>query len=218
MPKRLVDSDIWKKQRWFRKLSPIYKLAFLYLKDQCDHCGMWTVSVLDLIDDLGIEDFDINDFVEKVNKDYEPTTGVQKGRERLITLSKGSEGLQRASKGSEGYVWITGFCNFQYAGKDHKIYPASASNSAICMLIGHGLINEAIEKGFVTLSNPIEAFERGKDKYKDKYNNTQDKTLHNKLDYGDKFSKNGNGSTNSASGKYDPFAGLGTPKPEIKQN
>jgi hypothetical protein len=34
----------------------------------------------------------------------------------------------------------------------------------------------------------------------------------------EKFSKNGNGRTNGASGKYDPFARLGNPKPETKQN
>ncbi len=164
MAKRLVDTEVWKKQRWFRKLSPIYKLAFLYIKDQCDHAGLWNISVLDLIDDLGIELFDVEDFVLKCNLDFDKKTGVQNHRERLVTLPN-------------GYIWITSFCQFQYAGKDNKIHAANASFSAIQKLHGLDLIDLAVKNKYLTLANPLDSFLRSKDKDKDKdkdnLNNTQ---------------------------------------------
>ena len=67
MAKRFNDTDIWKKQRWFRKLKPDYKLAFYYIKDQCNHAGIWEVDCSDLIEDLGLLSFDINDFLVSIN-------------------------------------------------------------------------------------------------------------------------------------------------------
>lgn len=40
MAKRFTDTDKWKRQS-FRELPHKAKLAFLYLCDQCDYCGIW---------------------------------------------------------------------------------------------------------------------------------------------------------------------------------
>jgi hypothetical protein len=42
--KRLTDLDKWKKP-FFRKLPYEYKLFWLYLLDDCDHCGIWHVDL-----------------------------------------------------------------------------------------------------------------------------------------------------------------------------
>lgn len=40
MPKRMTDTDKWKKP-FIKSLSPEYKLFWLYLLDDCDHAGIW---------------------------------------------------------------------------------------------------------------------------------------------------------------------------------
>ena len=40
MAKRFTDTGIWDED-WFYELSLEYKLFFFYLKDSCDHAGIW---------------------------------------------------------------------------------------------------------------------------------------------------------------------------------
>ncbi len=44
MPKRFIDTEIWKKG-WFRKLEPTIKLFIIYLFTNCDHAGLLDVDV-----------------------------------------------------------------------------------------------------------------------------------------------------------------------------
>jgi len=43
MAKRFTDNEKWKKP-FFKKLSTINKLFFLYIIDECDHAGIWNVE------------------------------------------------------------------------------------------------------------------------------------------------------------------------------
>ena len=43
MAKRFTDSEKWKKP-WFRGLSPLHKCFWEYLRDNCDHAGVWEVD------------------------------------------------------------------------------------------------------------------------------------------------------------------------------
>lgn len=162
MAKRFGDTDIWKKQRWFRKLSPNYKLAFLYIKDQCDHAGIWNIECTDLVEDLGINEFNLADFVSACNTEYDKNTGERTLKERIRILDK-------------GYVWVTGFIQFQYKGKEGLVNPYAAPvKTALQILIGYRLLEEAINKGYITLTEGLADLPEGyltpkeKDKDKDK--------------------------------------------------
>ena len=43
MAKRFTDNEKWKK-RFFKGLSTVNKLFFLYILDECDHAGIWHVE------------------------------------------------------------------------------------------------------------------------------------------------------------------------------
>jgi hypothetical protein len=143
MAKRFGDTEIWKRQRWFRKLNPIYKLAFCYIKDQCDHAGIWNIDCSDLIEDLGIDSFDLSDFVKLINTEYDKITGSTTNKDRIIIVHG-------------NMLWITGFIQFQYESKE-KIVPATANavKSAL-FLLDSIKINPS--KPFRTLPNPSEPF------------------------------------------------------------
>jgi len=157
MPKRFGDTDIWKKQRWFRKLSPEYKLAFLYIKDQCDHAGIWNIDCADLIEDLGIITFDLLDFINCCNTEYDKKSGMITHKERIRVLDK-------------GYAWVTGFIQFQYKGKEGFVNPYAAPvKTALQILSGFKLLDEAINKSYITLTEDLPVgYLTPKDKDKDK--------------------------------------------------
>jgi len=156
MAKRFTETEIWKSQRWFRKLSPIYKLAFCYIKDNCNHSGLWKVDCSDLIDDLGLESFDMNEFIEDVNTEFDPLNGKKVKKERLRLVKK-------------NYLWITGFIQFQYEGKDKTVSFSAPVRTALMFLQSIDLLQESIDKGYVTLKEPLpEGWKAPKDKDKDK--------------------------------------------------
>jgi hypothetical protein len=136
MAKRFTDTDLWKKQRWFRKLNPLNKLVFCYIKDLCNHAGIWKVECSDLIDDLGLDEFDINQFIEAVNTEFDKITGKKILKERLLLLS-------------DNILWISGFVQFQYEGKDGKVNPDAAPvrTALLCL--------QGLRIPSVTLAHPL---------------------------------------------------------------
>ena len=47
MPKRFIETNIWKKS-WWRKLPPKIKLFYIYMICNCDHAGIWSDVDLEL--------------------------------------------------------------------------------------------------------------------------------------------------------------------------
>lgn len=142
MAKRQTETKIWTTQRWFKKLHPCYKLAWKYLTDVCDHSGIWKVDYGQLVDDTGIEDFDMKKFMDACNQDFDKQNGEKISRERIKMVNKNT-------------VWLTGFIRFQYENKDFMINPdVPAINSALTILNGYGILDEGIDKGYITLSKP----------------------------------------------------------------
>lgn len=137
MAKRFTDSDIWKKQRWFKKLSPNEKLAFYYIKDQCTHWGMWNIDCIELMEDTGIEDFDLNVFIQSVNSEYDKITGKRINKKRLILLP-------------DNRLWITGYLQFQWENKGGLLtLTAPAVRHGIHAILSSDLLNLSIDEGFI---------------------------------------------------------------------
>ena len=84
--KRFTDTEIWKKQ-WFQDLTPEYKMAWFYLKDNCDNVGVWSVN-LKLADFQIGKEIDWNIFLSKCNSNI-----------RVLSDTK---------------WWLMDFCNYQY--------------------------------------------------------------------------------------------------------
>lgn len=141
MAKRHTDSEIWTRQRWFKKLSKDYKLAFFYIKDMCDNIGVWNIDCADLVEDTGIEDFDLSDFIAHCNKEYDKRTGKPTSKVRLKIIN-------------ETELWITGFCQFQYENKVTKIisHEHQIWYSAYFKLLEKGLVKEAVDKRYIVVN------------------------------------------------------------------
>jgi hypothetical protein len=136
MSKRFTDTELWKKQRWFRKLSPTYKLVFCYIKDLCNHAGIWTIDCSDLVDDLGLEEFEISDFVAAINTEFDKISGVKIAKERVIVLEN-------------NMLWITGFVQFQYKNHGGLVNPESSPVRTALMVL------EGLRIPPVTLAQPL---------------------------------------------------------------
>jgi hypothetical protein len=143
MAKRFGDTEIWKRQRWFRKLPAEYKLAFCYIKDQCDHAGIWNIDCSDLIEDLGIDTFDLPRFIEAINTEYDKITGSNITKNRVIVIHG-------------NMLWITGFVQFQYEGKDKIVSATANAVKSALSLLDNIKINPS--EPFRTLPNPSEPF------------------------------------------------------------
>jgi len=143
MARRFTDSEIWS-QEWFRRLSRDYKLAFFYIKDRCDIAGIWPVSKHNIERDTGVEDFNILKFLEALNSDFNAVTGDKIDRNRVIWVS-------------ETEICITNFIQFQNENKKtRKIKPAGLyAKTALEILAGRNLLNDFLDKGYITLSEPF---------------------------------------------------------------
>lgn len=156
MAKRFTDTEIWKKQRWFKQLSPFHKLAFMYIKDSCNHAGIWKIDIFELLDDTGLESLDIHDFIKSVNIDYDCFTGEKTERDRLIIIEN-------------KYLWLTGYIQYHWQKKNLAINPEiPAVKTALELLDGLHILDIALQKSYVTLTKPLQ---RGIDKDNNNINN-----------------------------------------------
>lgn len=86
---KMTLAEKWR-DRWFRKLDPVEKLAFLYMCDSCDCAGFLEVD---------IEKFSFETGVPKEN--WEKMLGLEGTSKGLKGSSKGLEGSNKGLKGSK---------------------------------------------------------------------------------------------------------------------
>lgn len=96
MAKRYTETTIWDDD-WFYELSPEYKLFWFYIKDNCDHGGVWKPKTRAFKSATDVE-IDLDKALEYFN--------MNKTRIRVL---------------KNGYWFIEDFFHFQYAGRDGKL-------------------------------------------------------------------------------------------------
>lgn len=137
MAKRFTDSAKWQ-DPWFRRLLPDYKLAWLYLLDNCDAAG-----VIDLDRDLAI--FQIgNTFC------WDEFIAATEGRVTILP---------------NGKLWLTKFIAWQYGELSEDCRPHRA---VIALCEKHGLDERVLENPERVSEQPERVQEKDKDKDKDK--------------------------------------------------
>ena len=115
--KRLHDASIWDKP-WFRKLAPIDKCAFGFIKDKCDNVGVW------------VPDFESAEFFIGAEVDWEALPEKLNGNIRIL---------------DNGKWFLVDFCEFQH--KDLISGSTSnACKSYVSLLLKHDLLQGFMEK------------------------------------------------------------------------
>lgn len=122
MGKRFTETDKWS-DPWFRKLEPQFKLAWLYLTDNCDVAGL-----IDLDEDLANFRIGFDVDWEKFTKQCGP----------------------RIHKLASGKLWLPGFIRFQQNGK--PLNAANNCHAGIIRRLQQCGINPQ-EHGFATSSS-----------------------------------------------------------------
>lgn len=169
MSKRFTDTEIWKEQAWFNELPPLYKLAWMYVTDSCDHAGIWKIDVVQLKKDTGIDTFDLRDFIEKCNLDYDRFTGEKITKERVKIVDN-------------KWLWLTGFIQFQYGNKEGVVRENNITKSATDILKSLSIYDEGINKGFLTLEKGSGRVVKGTARDKDKDKDNIDKEVSKKYE------------------------------------
>lgn len=96
MSKRYHDSAIWEDD-WFCELPPEHKLFWFYIKDNCDHAGIWKPKI----------------------KMFSALTSTEINLETALSLF--NNGKTRIRILDNGYWLLEDFCYFQYMGKKQNI-------------------------------------------------------------------------------------------------
>jgi hypothetical protein len=89
MAKRFTSTDIWQED-WFLELSKEYMLAWFYIKDNCNHAGIWRPNKKQL-EFITNSKIDLNEFLSLLNNE----------KERVVVLE-------------DGKWYLTDFISFQY--------------------------------------------------------------------------------------------------------
>jgi hypothetical protein len=141
MAKRFTDTEIWKED-WFIDLSNEEKLFWFYLKDSCNHAGIWKVNLRQFEFILG-STLGLNEFLLKSN-----STG-----ERIVDLGNGNWYLKK-------------FVKFQYGeilNENNRVH-----KSIIDLLNDSNIDTNSFEVKLRSIRPLIEVKEGVKDKDKDK--------------------------------------------------
>lgn len=82
MPKRFTDCDIWNED-WFVEIPKDYRTLWFFIKDNCDHAGVWKPNVV-TFNKMFDCDVSLKDAFVFLNKEKERIALLKNGRWFLI--------------------------------------------------------------------------------------------------------------------------------------
>lgn len=147
MAKRMTDTDKWKKP-FFKLLAPSYKLAWLYITDQCDYAGVYDVE------------FDV----------LQMRTGISQGEAQVLDAL-----AEKIVVFDSGKKWfIIGFNDFQYG----ELNPANRVHNAVLNTLDSYKKNKGLVCPIHGAKEKEKEKEKVKDKDKDKNDSFNKKVRH----------------------------------------
>ena len=140
MSKRFTDTELWTKP-WFMELTPAEKLAWFYIKDNCDNVGVWTPN------------FRLGEFILGMQLDWEKFR--LKCHDNIVVMENSK-------------WWLIDFCRFQHPDLS-PMSNSKPIKSYIKTLKQHGLWDDrgGCPKGNVALTEPYKEQEREKVKVRE---------------------------------------------------
>jgi hypothetical protein len=168
MAKRLHDTEIWE-QDWFMDLPINYKLFFLYIKDKCDHSGIWRYNK-SYFEAISSTKINTTDFLETINKDQIRIIDTKNNRWLLVAFCLFQYGstIELKSPIHRGALKQLIFNNIDFSnlkGIKEIVWYEKLQSNDIQLFTSKGFINsfKGVLKGFP------KGMERDKDKDKDIY-------------------------------------------------
>ena len=125
MAKRYSDNGKWS-DNWFSELPVEYKLAYIYILDQCDTVGVWKPN-------YRLAEFQLGTKIDWEN--FKSTCGEN----RVFAMKN-------------GYWWIVKFCDFQYS-KINEFSKSPPIISYVELLKKHGLWEQYKNHAFIEPDN-----------------------------------------------------------------
>ena len=139
--KRFLDTELFDRKQWFRKLPPTEKAAYIFLLTQCDAVGVW------------IPDKELAEFIIGSKVDWE------------LLLKESNKNIEILNNGK---WWFVDFCDFQYGELTPDCPP---HRKYIYLLKKHGLlqrVSEGYQKGNERVVDTLQEKEEEKEEEKEK--------------------------------------------------
>lgn len=143
MAKRFTETNIWTED-WFMGLPNEYKLFWFYLKDQCNHAGIWSPNLKLFQAIIGVN-IDLNIALNYFNKD--------KNRIRIL---------------ESGHWFIEDFFSFQYG---NVLNLGNRVHQSIHFLLLKENINLTSIRGLIDLKDGVKDKDKDKNSFLGKSEN-----------------------------------------------
>lgn len=138
MAKRFTDTDLWQKE-WFLRLPDLQRSLFLYIKDNCDCCGVYEANYMLL------------SFIFRKEITKEDILAINETKTQIEFLNTNK-------------FFLIDFCSFQYG----ELKPSCKPHLKVIETLKKHSLFERVCKPFTKGINTLEEKEKEKEEEKDK--------------------------------------------------